>query len=463
MKALLKRTLKYCVLAGATLGIIGTGCLFGLYIYMAEDLPSITKISDYHIPQVTTVYARDNSIMGYLFREKRFLTSLDHMPPYLPQAFLAAEDARFFQHEGVDYQAIAAAFLTNIKEGGTSRGGSTITQQLVKRMLLSPEKSYERKFKEAILAFRLEKYLTKEEILYLYLNLIYLGNTSYGVEAAARTYFAKHASQLTLAEAAVLACLPQAPSANNPYTKPETTRERQLWVLGRMLTVGFITQAQYEEAVAQPLEYKTMADPSWNVGSWYLEEVRRQLIAFFDEANVKRLGIAIDIYGEEAVYMGGLHVYTAMDPLHQRASEFALRGGLHEADHRRGWRGPLEHLEASEYAAFLKNAAFTPHALDNSGWVKGLVTAVSKDKAEVSLGGTDGQVYKGYISVKTMGWCRTPNPRVSAAAAARIQDAAKVLAPGDVIYVSAYAATGVGNPVSVLADPHDKKNPTPAY
>ncbi len=463
MHTFLKRTLKYCVLTGVTLGIIGAGCLFGLYMYMAEDLPSITKISDYHIPQATTVYARDKSVMGYLFREKRFLTALDNMPTHLTQAFLAAEDARFFEHEGVDYQAIARAFVANLKKGSPKEGGSTITQQLIKRLLLTPEKSYERKFKEAILAFRLERYLTKEEILYLYLNLIYLGNSSYGVEAAARTYFAKHAQQLTIAESAVLACLPKAPSTNNPYTQPKNTRDRQLWVLGRMLEVGFITQEQHDEAVAQPLEYKSMADPSWNVGSWYLEEVRRQLIAFFDEANVRRLGIAIDIYGEEAVYNGGLHVYTAMDPLHQRASESALRNGLHEADHRRGWRGPLEHLEAKEHAAFLKNSAFTPAALDNSGWVKALVTAVSKDRVQLNLGGENGRVYKGYISVKTMGWCRTPNPRVAAVAAGRIQDAAKVLAPGDVVYVSAYGARGSVNPVSVPADPDNAKNPVPAY
>jgi len=463
MKALIKQILKYLALAGATLGIIGAGSLFALYMYMAEDLPSITKVSDYHIPQVTTVYARDGSIMGYLFREKRFLTSLDAMPAHLPQAFLAAEDARFFAHQGVDYQAIVAAFLTNLRDGGISRGGSTITQQLVKRMLLSPEKSYERKFQEAILAFRLEKYLTKEEILYLYLNLIYLGNNSYGVEAAARTYFAKHVDQLTIAEAAVLAGLPQAPSRNNPYSRPANTRSRQLWILGRMLEVGFITQAQYEEAVAQPLEYRVMADPSWNVGSWYLEEVRRQLIAFFDEANVKRLGIAINIYGEEAVYNGGLHVHTAMDPLHQRASEFALRDGLHEADHRRGWRGPLERLEPDQHEDFLNNSRFTPAALDNSGWVRALVTGVSKDRATVELGGENGARYKGYISVRTTGWARTPNPRVAAAAAARIQDLTRVLSPGDVVFVSAYGATGVVNPVTVLANPNNKKNPVLAY
>lgn len=454
----MKKIIFYPLLVLTSLGIIGACAVFALYIWVSEDLPSITKVSDYRAPQVTTVYARDGSIMGYLFREKRFLVNLEAMPDYLYKAFMAAEDSRFFEHEGVDYQAIARAFIANVRDGDSSQGGSTITQQLVKRLLLSPEKSYERKFKEAILAYRLENYLTKDQILYLYLNNIYLGNSSYGVEAAARTYFAKHVDQLTLAESAVLACLPKAPSLNNPYKNPQTTRNRQLWILDRMLLNGFITQDQHNEAVAQPLQYRPMADPSWTVGSWYLEEVRRQLIAFFDENNVKRLGIAIDMYGEDAVYEGGLHVYTAMDPLHQRASEFALRAGLHEADHRRGWRGPLEHLEKDQYEHFLQTRPFMPQALARSGWAKALVIKVDKDNAYVRLG-----EYQGVISIKTMGWARTPNPKVSAAAAARVQDARKVLSPGDIIYVSAVGATGLTNPVTMPADPKNKKSPIPAY
>ncbi|MDL2279185.1 PBP1A family penicillin-binding protein [Desulfovibrio sp. OttesenSCG-928-G11] len=454
----MKKILAYLVIAASTLGIIAACALFGVYIWAARDLVSITKVSDYRAPQVTTVYARDNSIMGYLYREMRFLVNLEAMPDHLLKAFLAAEDARFFEHEGVDYRAIARAFADNLR-GGPLTGGSTITQQLVKRLLLTPERTMERKIKEAILAFRLENYLTKEQILYLYLNHIFLGNNAHGVEAAARTYFAKHVQDLTIAESAVLACLPKTPSLNNPYSRPKNTRDRQLWVLERMLVNDFITKAQYDEAVAQPLNYRRMPDPSWSLAAWYLEEVRRQLIAFFDEENIRRLGIAIDVYGEEAVYEGGLHVYTAMDPLHQRAAETALRAGLHEADHRRGWRGPLEHLEESGYENFLRNNSFAPEALDKAGWVKALVDKVDKNGAELRLGGD----YIGRIDIKTMGWCRTPNPRVSAAAAGKISDATRVLAPGDVIFVSAYGAVGVSNPVSVPADPDNAKNPIPAY
>jgi penicillin-binding protein 1A len=456
---MLRRIVIYCLIIATTFGIIAACGLFGLYMWAAGDLVSITKVSDYRAPQVTTVYARDKSIIGYLFREKRFLVNLETMPGYLPKAFLAAEDARFFEHEGVDFQAIIRAFLINMREGGASQGGSTITQQLVKRLLLTPERSYERKFKEAILAYRLENYLSKEQILYLYLNHIYLGNSSYGVEAAARTYFAKHVGELTIAESAVLACLPQAPSRNNPYTRPANTRERQIWVLGRMLQNNFISKEEHDLAVDEKLTYRQMPDPSWTVGSWYLEEVRRQLIAFFEESNIRRLGVGIDIYGEEAVYEGGLHVYTAMDPLHQRSAEQALRAGLHEADHRRGWRGPLERLESGDFGSFLKNAVFTPADLSNSGWVKALVIKVDKNGAEVALDAK----YKGYIAVKTMDWCRTPNPRVASVNAAKIQDASKVLSPGDVILVSAYGTSGNVNPVTAPADPDNKRNPVQAY
>ena len=473
----LKRILFYAALSLTTLGLLGAGGLFGLYVWASRDLPSITKVSDYRLPQVTTIYARDGSIMGYFFREKRFMVNLEQMPQHLPLAFLAAEDTRFYEHPGVDVIAIARAFVGNLKSGGHAKqGGSTITQQVIKRLLLTPERSYERKLKEAILAYQLEKYLTKDQILYIYLNQIYLGNSSYGVEAAARTYFGKHVAELTVAESAVLAGLPKAPSRNNPYAEPENIKERQMWVLDRMLGANFITKAQYDEAVAQELVYKSMPDPSWTVGSWYLEEVRRQLLAYFTEENVRAKGIALDMatydpernanpdkeevpFQERVIYEAGLHVYTSMDPVHQHAAEVALRSGLQESCQRRGWRGPIEHLNEDGFAAFLKNSAFTPAALENAGWVKGLVTAVTKQGAEVSLG----ENHKGFINIKTMGWARTPNTNISPEAAGRVSDPAKVLVVGDVIWVSAVGTKGDANPVSMPADPENKTKPVPEY
>lgn len=472
----LKRFLFYGALALTTLGLVGAGTLFGLYVWASKDLPSITKVSDYRPPQVTTVYARDGSIMGYFFREKRFLVNLDQMPDHLPLAFLAAEDARFFEHQGIDFKAIARAFVANMRSGGNPKeGGSTITQQVVKRLLLTPERSYERKLKEAILAYQLEKYLSKEQILYIYLNQIYLGNSSYGVEAAARTYFGKHVEELTIAECAVLAGLPKAPSRNNPYTEPENIKGRQEWVLSRMLEVSFITKEQYDEAMDQELAYKSMPDPSWSVGSWYLEEVRRQLLAYFTEENVRAKGIPLDMtthdpqrtareteevpFEERVVYEAGLHVYTVMDPVHQRSAEVALRAGLHEGQQRRGWRGPVKHLEEQEFESFIKNTAFAPEALENANWVKGLVTAVSRNEAEIRLG----EHHKGFIDIKTMGWARTPNTNISPEAAGRVADATKVLAVGDIVWVSAVGTTGNANPVTMPADPDNKAKPAPAY
>ncbi len=429
------------------------------YSEAVRDLPDIASVDDYRPPLVTTVYARDNSIIGYLYREKRFPVGLDAMPEHLVQAFLAAEDARFFQHRGVDFTAIVRAFIANTRDHAISQGGSTITQQLVKRLLLSPEKSYTRKLREAVLSFRLENRLSKQQILQMYLNHIYLGHGAYGVESAARTYFAKHVDELTLAESAVLACLPQAPSRHDPYYNFPLTRERQRWVLERMRELGFITRAEQDQALAQPMVFASMTDPSWTLGAWYLEEVRRNLVTLFEESNARRLGIDIGLYGEDAVYEGGLHVYTAMDPIHQRAAETALRAGLHAVDHRQGWRGPLRKLSPDQYAAFLNGSAFSPADLDNGGWAEGLVIAVDKNRADVLLSNE----YRGVIRVADLGWCRKPDPAVDGRDAARVGNAAAVLSPGDVIQVSAVGARGARNPVSRPADPDNRHHPTPVY
>ncbi len=454
-----RSTINYILLGLTTLGLAGAGAAFAVYLWASNGLPSITKVEDYRPAQVTTVYARDGSIMGYLFREKRFLVNLEQMAPNLKWAFLAAEDAEFYNHPGVNYKAIIRATIANIKAGRTVQGGSTITQQVVKRLVVGDERSLKRKAQEALLAFQLEDRLTKDQILYIYLNQIYLGHSTYGVEAAARVYFGKHASELTAAECAVLAAIPKAPTDYNPYLNPENSRNRQLWVLGQMREKGFITEAEYLEAKAQPMVFKSMPDPSWSVGSWYLEEVRRQLLTLLSEDSVVQKGIALDVYGEDAVYEGGLHVYTAMEPEHQRAAEQSLRAGLHDACRRRGWRGPLQNLPAGEREAFLKDTPFAPAMFDNAGWVKGLVVKVDKTGADVRLG-VD---YTGRIPVSVLYWARNPNTNISPEAAGRVVDATKVLAEGDVIWVSAIGAEGKKNPLSVPAAPDDKRNPVPAY
>ena len=454
-----KRFFLYCLVSLVGLGTLGMCAVAAMIYWVSRDLPPYTRIADYRLPVVTTVYARDNSIMGYLYDEKRFLVSLDEMPEHLRRAFVAAEDGEFYEHFGINPTAIVRAFIINMRTGKTTQGGSTITQQIVKRLLLTSEKSYIRKLREAILAVQVEKYLSKNEILTIYLNEIYLGNGAHGVEAAARTYFAKHAKDLTLAESAVLATLPQAPSTNNPYMNPISTKGRQAYVLGQMLRHNWITQAQYDEAYAQPLEYASMPDPSWKLGAWYLEEVRRSLLALFSETSVREKGIKIELYGKDAVYMAGLNVHTAMDPKHQEAGEAAVRQSLLETAKRQGWRGPVATVPADEAAAYLDKHPFKPEQLDNAGWAKALVTEVTPRGASVRLG-----EYAGYIDVARMAWARTPNIKVAPDGIV-IRDATKVVGVGDVVWVSAVGAKGVANPVGAPFKEPDAKDKTgvPVY
>ena len=423
----------------------GAAALVVVYNWAIQDIPSYTRIADYRPPLVTTVYARDKSVMGYFYREKRFLVPLSEMPHHLPLAFLAAEDDSFYQHAGVSPVAIARAFLVNLKSGTSTQGGSTITQQIVKRLLLSAEKSYERKLKEAILAYRLERYLTKDEILTIYLNQIYLGSGAYGVEAAARTYFGKHVNELTLAESAVLAGLPKAPTAFNPYRTPEETKNRQRYVLRRLYELRWISEEDYEKALAEPLVYRGMEEPTWKVGAWYVEEIRRHLIDYLSEDNMRRQGIVLDRYGEDALYESGLNIYTSMEPRHQEAAENALRRGLEEASKRSGWHGPIKNLAtAEEIEAFLKKEQPDAEFLTGGSWAKAVVSGVEKNGATVRVG-----EYNGRIGLKAMSWARTPNLRVAGAYAPAITDARKVLKPGDVIWVS------------MIPGKHDARKPQP--
>lgn len=454
-----KRIVLYCIVGMVGLGALGVAAAGAMVYWASRDLPPYTRIADYRLPVVTTVYARDNSVLGYFYYEKRFLVSIDEIPEHLRRAFVAAEDGSFYEHIGVDPLAIASAFYANLRSGRPKRGGSTITQQIVKRLLLTSEKSYIRKIREAILAIQVEKYLSKNEILTIYLNEIYLGSGAHGIEAAARTYFGKHAKDLTLAESAVLATLPQAPSVNNPYDNPIATKGRQKYALERMLKHGWITQAQFDEAYAQPLEYKSMPDPSWKLGAWYLEEVRRSLLAMFSEENVRDKKLKIEMYGTDALYMAGLHVYTAMDPVHQKAGETSLRQSLMETTKRQGWRGPVATVEANAVAGYLDKNPFSPTELEDAGWAKALVTEVTPSGAAVRLGS-----YKGHIAVSTMSWARTPNIK-QAPDGVNMRDATKILAVGDVVWVSAVGANGDKNPVGkpFVAPDSKGKGGTPEY
>ncbi len=443
--AVLKFLFVFCVLGVLVACVAG----YGLYRWAVNDLPSFSKIADYKPAQVTTVLARDGSLIGQLYREKRYVIGMNEMSPHLPHAFLAVEDSEFYDHPGVNIAAIFRAFIANMKSGNISQGGSTITQQIVKRLMLTPEKSYERKLKEAILAYRLEKQLSKDDILTIYLNQIFLGSNAYGVEAAARTYFGKHASELSIAECAMIAGLPQSPSTHNPYRHPEAAKKRQEHVLRRMRDLGWITDEEFEQAFYEKLEFSSMPSFMGREGGWYLEEVRRQLIDLFTEEFSAELGFDLGVYGEDIVYEQGLTVHTSMEPVQQILADKAFRRGLEEAAKRQGYEGAIAQVSINDVSAFFEENPFDIDKFKQGEWQKAIVLETEKAGAVVRLG-----EYEGFLSVNTMGWARKPhkayNGRFTANA---IKDAREVLNKGDVVWVS------LNLPVQKELDKLKKNNP----
>jgi len=389
-----------------------------LYTFITRDLPSITKIKDYAPSLVTTVYTNDGQILGYLYREMRFLVQLHEVPQHTVKAFLAAEDTSFYEHEGLDVSAIGRAMLKNVQSGEIVQGGSTITQQIIKQLLLGSEKKYERKVKEAILAFQLENYLTKDEILTIYLNQVYFGAGAYGVEAAARTYFGKHVGDLSIAESAIMAGLPKAPSNYNPFHNPDYAKNRQHYVLGRLRDLNWISADEYRLAMAENLVFRSMPEPSWGVGAYYMEEVRRWMIENLSKENMKRQGIKLDRYGEDAVYESGLHVYTGIDLEHQASAERALRKGLEASSKRHGWRGAETTLSPAEFKDFLEENVVDYEDLAPGDWVKALVLKVDSKGATVRVGNLPGA-----IPSDTMAWSQRGGPQ-------------SLMSPGDVVWAS---------------------------
>lgn len=419
----------FCWLLGLlfTATIIGASAVALLFLWVSRDLPDLDGIMNFQAAQATTVYARDGSVLGTICHEKRFVITLDDMPKYLPMAFLAIEDSSFYEHPGINPLAIVRAMLVNIERGTKSQGGSTITQQLVKQLLLTSERSYTRKMKEAILATRLERSCTKDQILTLYLNYIYLGQHSYGVEAAARTYFGKHAANITLAEAALIAGMPQAPSRYNPFRHPDTAKQRQMEVLGRLRHLSWITDEEYDRAASEPLVYWSMPDSIGGPAQWYFEEARRLLIEFFTEPTLKALGVETTRYGEDFVYEAGLTVQTAMDPTQQQLAGEALRSGLEGVDKRQGWRGPVKHLAtAEERQSFLKKKTFDTADFMDGQWTQALVTKATANGAQVALGGG----YVGTIAPADMSWAKHMSTFAHSKAVKTI------VSEGDVVWVN---------------------------
>jgi penicillin-binding protein 1A len=291
------------------------------YFAFIYDLPKLTTLKDYQPYVVSEVYSDDGVLIGEFCLERRIILPLSQMPRLLIKAFVAAEDARFFEHQGIDYWRIMGAAFRNIEALDVVQGGSTITQQIAKSFFLTPERSFVRKVKEVILAQRIEHYLTKNEILYLYLNQIYLGEGSFGVGSAAKTYFGKPVQNLTLAECAILAGLPPAPNNLSPLRNPKKARERQIYVLNRMVERGLITPEQAKKAGAEEVKLRPKAPKGYNEAPYAVEQVRM----YIEEK-----------YGKERLYRGGLKVYTTIRAKLQEAAQKAVLKGLEGFEAREG-------------------------------------------------------------------------------------------------------------------------------
>lgn len=334
-----RRLLKWLI-GLALFGLLAAaGVLVGGYWYFARGLPDFEKIEDWQPPQVTRVRAADGTIIAELFRERRTVVPLAAIPPVLVNAVLSAEDADFYRHEGLDYPGMLRALLNSLQAGRITGGGSTITQQTVKNLLLTPEKRFERKARELILARRLEDRLSKDGILAIYLNMLYLGHGRYGVAEAARFYFGHDdLADITLPQAATLAGLIQSPERLSPVKHPARAAERRDFVLRMMVKNGHITEAEADAARAADLGLvDERPDPFPREAQWYVDSVRAQLFA---------------AYGEEAVVTGGLDVRTALDLDRQRAALAALRDGLRAVDARHGYGKAKAKVAEGEVAAW---------------------------------------------------------------------------------------------------------------
>ncbi len=319
----------------AGLAAVGA-CIAGLVIAIAyPNLPSLHALTDYQPKVPLRVYTAGGTLIGEFGEERRSVIAIDKVPQTLKNAIIAAEDERFYQHSGIDYQGVLRAAYTNLVSGGRRQGASTITMQVARNFFLSSEKTFTRKLYEALLAFKIEHSLTKDQILELYINQIYLGERAYGFAAAAQTYFGKSLDQLTLAEAAVLAGLPKAPSAYNPIVNPQRAKQRQAYVLRRMKDLGYISEQQYAQAAKAPLKVQHSAS-GYAVHADYVAEMVRQAV--------------YERYPHDA-YTRGFRVYTTIRSADQEAAYQALRKGLIEYDRSRGYRGPEGFAQLPEHAS----------------------------------------------------------------------------------------------------------------
>ncbi len=451
----MKFSLKYVLVALVVVMLTGLAAVGAVVMKLNSELPDVIGMADYKPLLVTEVYDRNNKKIGEFFREKRILVPYDQIPKTVVQAFVAAEDDTFFKHTGINYFAIMRAVFANVKSGKKSQGGSTITQQVARAIILqNNEKTYTRKVKEILLTWRMEEVLKKEEILFLYLNQIYLGQGAHGVGAAAQVYYRKDLKDLTVPEAAILAGLPQAPSRYSPIHNPSSAKERQRYVLRRMADVGYITKDDAEKFIQDPVKLFVLQNFQ-ELAPSYLETVRQLLVSEI---------------GESLVLDKGVKVYTGLDLKKQVAGQEQVQAGLRTLDKRQGYRGPAKNItEPQQVAEFLLESRnkimdeASPERIlkpDGTFNPRGPLNLTGKDEQGATLpvlpaylplnkivdgvvtkvDDTSGLVFvrfgenKGLIDLETMAWARKPDANVRSEDAL-LKKPSVALKVGDVILV----------------------------
>ena len=398
--------LRRIFIGGLIAAALGAAAVLAFIVYAVQSLPGVDQLAQYRPPVTTRVHAGDGSLVAEFATEHRIFVPIEDIPEPLKNAFLSAEDKKFYQHGGIDPWGILRGAVLNPLQGKRQAGGSTITQQVAKNMLLSSDRRLVRKIREAFLAQRIEQALDKDQILELYMNEVYLGQRAYGVAAAALNYFNKSLDQLSVDESAYLAALLKGPENYNPNTKKEAAIGRRNWVLGQMARNGFITEAEAEAAKQADLAtVDRLSGERYVAAAHFVEEVRRQ---------------ALDIVGgEDELYQGGLSIRSTVNTDLQMASARVLRQGLEDYDRRHGWRGPVGKIDlAADVDAQLRDA---PRAPPITGWNRAVVLEAGAKAAKVRLiGGQEGAL-------------RAEDVKWAAAGAKRKKE--RALAPGAVVYV----------------------------
>src|ERR1700688_918776 len=428
---LLVRFMGFLFAAGTVLFLVGVAAAAGLIWHFSKDLPDYSQLQDYEPPVMTRVHAADGALLGEYSKERRLYLPIQAVPKLVINAFLAAEDKNFYEHGGIDYSGMARAAVVYAQNYGSNRraqGASTITQQVAKNFLLTNEVSYTRKIKEALLAMRIERAYSKDKILELYLNEIYLGLGAYGVAAASLVYFDKSVNELTIAEAAYLAALPKAPAALHPVRNHDRAVERRNYVVDRLLENGWIKQADADKARKEPLTVTNRTNGAHIfAGEYFAEEVRRDIF---------------ERYGEKKLYEGGLSVRTTLDPKLQVMARKTMAAGIVNYDEAQGWRGAISKLDISgDWGVKL---ADVKSLSDISPWRMAVVLETSDQSARIGfqpgheLGGVLSRDRKtGIITLDGVRWAKAASGPTRFKTPTTVS---QVLSPGDIIYADPLVA-----------------------